>query len=129
MCSFADIPVGRLYLSALIALAGLSLSVWSIVYMKRVGKGNPFDAMGHEVAPRIRHLVQAIGKFLLGVILIGLLLFPACLLVSVLARLAAYGHPLCAEVLRENTCLSPWLSRYATQTGAGLPIYTICCSS
>ena len=53
----ADIPVGRLYLSALIAIAGLSLSVWSIVYMKRVGKGNPFDAMGHEVAPRTRHLM------------------------------------------------------------------------
>lgn len=25
--------------------------------MKRVGKGNPFDAMGHEVAPRTRHLM------------------------------------------------------------------------
>ena len=57
MPALADIPVGRLYLSALIALAGLSLSVWSIVYMKRVGKGNPFDAMGHEVAPRTRHLM------------------------------------------------------------------------
>ena len=32
----ADIPVGRLYLSALFAIAGLSLSVWSIVYMKRL---------------------------------------------------------------------------------------------
>ena len=53
----ADIPVGRLYLSVLIAIAGLSLSVGSIVYMKRVGKGNPFDAMGHEVAPRTRHLM------------------------------------------------------------------------
>ena len=54
---WADIPVGRLYLSVLIALAGLSLSIWSIVYMKRVGKGNPFDAMGHEVAPRTKHLM------------------------------------------------------------------------
>ena len=54
---FADIPTGRLGLSALIALAGLALSVWSIVYMKRVGKGNPFDAMGHEVAPRTKHLM------------------------------------------------------------------------
>ena len=53
----ADIPTGRLGLSALIALAGLALSVWSIVYMKRVGKGNPFDAMGHEVAPRTKHLM------------------------------------------------------------------------
>ncbi len=39
------------------ALAGLALSIWSIVHMKRVGKGNPFDAMGHEVAPRTRHLM------------------------------------------------------------------------
>ena len=54
---WADIPVGRLYLSVLIALAGLSLSIWSIVYMKRVGEGNPFDAMGHEVAPRTKHLM------------------------------------------------------------------------
>lgn len=55
--AFADIPVGRLYLAALIALAGLALSIWSIIHMKRVGKGNPFDAMGHEVAPRTRHLM------------------------------------------------------------------------
>ena len=45
MPAMASIPMGRLILSALIAMAGLSLSVWSIVYMKRVGKGNPFDAM------------------------------------------------------------------------------------
>ena len=57
MPAWADIPVGRLYLSVLIAMAGLSLSIWSIVYMKRVGKGNPFDAMGHEVAPRTKHLM------------------------------------------------------------------------
>ena len=40
-----------------LALAGLSLSIWSIVYMRRVGKGNPMDAFGHEVAPRTRHLM------------------------------------------------------------------------
>jgi len=55
--SLADIPVARLYLAILIALAGLALSIWSIVYMKHVGKGNPFDAMGHEVAPRTKHLM------------------------------------------------------------------------
>ena len=55
--AFAELPTGRLYLSVLLAIAGLSLSVWSIIYMKRVGKGNPFDAMGHEVAPRTRHLM------------------------------------------------------------------------
>ena len=55
--SFSDIPLMRLCPAALAAVAGLSLSIWSIVYMKRVGKGNPFDAMGHEVAPRTRHLM------------------------------------------------------------------------
>ena len=55
--AFTDLPTGRLFVSALIAIAGVSLSVWSIVYMKRVGKGNPFDAMGHEVAPRTKHLM------------------------------------------------------------------------
>ncbi len=38
-------------------VAGLALSIWSIVYMRRVGKGNPFDAFGHEVAPRTQHLL------------------------------------------------------------------------
>ena len=51
MQSLADSPVARFYLAVLIALIGLALSLWSIIYMKRVGKGNPFDAMGHEVAP------------------------------------------------------------------------------
>lgn len=55
--SLADIPVGRLYIAILLAAAGLAISIWSIVYMKRVGEGNPFDAMGHEVAPRTRHLM------------------------------------------------------------------------
>ena len=57
MPALADIPVARLYLAIIIALAGLALSIWSIVYMKRIGKGNPFDAMGHEVAPRTRNLM------------------------------------------------------------------------
>ena len=57
MPSFSGIPVVRLCIAGIIALAGLALSIWSIVYMKRVGKGNPFDAMGHEVAPRTKHLM------------------------------------------------------------------------
>ena len=57
MPSFSDIPVVRLCIAGIIALAGLALSIWSIVYMKRVGKGNPFDAVGHEVAPRTKHLM------------------------------------------------------------------------
>lgn len=57
MPTAADLPILRLYLGALVAVAGLAVSVWSIIYMKRVGKGNPFDAMGHEVAPRTKHLM------------------------------------------------------------------------
>ena len=38
-------------------LIGLSLSVWSIVYMRQKGDGNPMDAFGHELAPRTRHLM------------------------------------------------------------------------
>lgn len=57
MPAIADIPVMRLYLGVVIALAGLYISIWSIVYMKRIGKGNPLDAMGYEVAPRTKHLM------------------------------------------------------------------------
>ena len=57
MPALAGIPMGRFIPAFMIALTGLSLSVWSIVYMKRVGKGNPFDAMGHELAPRTKHLM------------------------------------------------------------------------
>ena len=57
MPTLVGIPTWRFIPACLIALTGLSLSVWSIVYMKRIGKGNPFDAMGHEVAPRTKHLM------------------------------------------------------------------------
>ena len=38
-------------------IPGLALSIWSIVHMKRVGEGNPFDAYNHELAPRTKHLM------------------------------------------------------------------------
>lgn len=38
-------------------IPGLALSIWSIVYMKKVGGGNPFDAYNHELAPRTKHLM------------------------------------------------------------------------
>ena len=38
-------------------LPGLALSIWSIVHMKKVGEGNPFDAYNHELAPRTKHLM------------------------------------------------------------------------
>ena len=36
---------------------GLALSVWTIIYMKRRGKGNPMDAFDHEIGPRTQHLM------------------------------------------------------------------------
>ena len=47
----------RASVTGLLIIGGLSLSVWTIVYMKRRGKGNPMDAFGHEVAPRTQHLM------------------------------------------------------------------------
>lgn len=51
-----DSPL-QIIVAALFAVGGLALSIWSIVYMRRVGKGNPFDAYGHEVAPRTSQLM------------------------------------------------------------------------
>ena len=47
----------RASLTGVMMLGGLTLSVWTIVYMKRRGKGNPMDAFGHEVVPRTQHLM------------------------------------------------------------------------
>ena len=42
----------------ILIIPGLALSIWSIVHMKKVGEGNPFDAYNHEVAPRTKHLMK-----------------------------------------------------------------------
>lgn len=47
----------RLVIGAILAIDGLAISVWSIVYMCYKGNGNPMDAFGHEVAPRTKHLM------------------------------------------------------------------------
>ena len=47
----------RLICFIVMAAAGIALSVWSIVYMKNVGKGNPMDAFNHEIAPRTQNLM------------------------------------------------------------------------
>ena len=68
-----------------LAAVGIGLSVWSIVYMKNVGKGNPMDAFNHEVAPRTVNLMTdgpyriCRNPMLLGVFIyyIGLLIFLA----------------------------------------------------
>ena len=50
-------PIWRIVIAIVLALVGLSLSVWSIIYMRHKGDGNPMDDFGHEVAPRTKHLM------------------------------------------------------------------------
>ena len=55
--NLGEIPVWRIVIAAVLAVFGIALSVWSIIYMRHKGDGNPMDAFGHEVAPRTRHLM------------------------------------------------------------------------
>ena len=57
MPNLLEAPITRIVIALVLAVLGLSLSVWSIVYMRRKGDGNPMDAFGHEVAPRTKHLM------------------------------------------------------------------------
>lgn len=68
--------------SILFVICGLVLSIYSIVYMRIVGKGNPFDAYGHEVAPRTRHLMTG-GPYGLcrNPMLVGIYIYDAGILV------------------------------------------------
>ena len=59
MPSLEHIGALRASITGVLMIGGLSLSVWTIIYMKRQGKGNPMDAFGHEVAPRTLHLMVA----------------------------------------------------------------------
>lgn len=43
--------------TGVLIIGGLSLSVWTIVYMKTRGKGNPMDAFGKEIGSRTQHLM------------------------------------------------------------------------
>ena len=51
------IGVWRAAGTGILLLGGLSLSIWTIVYMKTRGKGNPMDAFGKEIGQRTQHLM------------------------------------------------------------------------
>ena len=51
------IGVWRALAIGVLILGGLSLSIWTIVYMKTRGKGNPMDAFGKEIGSRTQHLM------------------------------------------------------------------------
>ena len=66
----------RAVVAVSLAFAGLALSICSIVYMRVVGEGNPFDAYNHEVAPRTRRLMTG-GPYALSrnPMLVGIYLY------------------------------------------------------
>lgn len=68
--------------AAMLMLCGLALSIYSIVYMRVVGKGNPFDAYNHEVVPRTKHLMTE-GPYSLcrNPMLVGIYLYDVGILV------------------------------------------------
>ena len=51
------IGILRALWTGVLIIGGLSLSVWTIAYMKNRGKGNPMDAFGKEIGPRTQHLM------------------------------------------------------------------------
>ncbi len=55
--NLGEIGLIQLLILLILAIVGIGLSIWSIVYMKNVGGGNPFDAFNHEVAPRTDSLM------------------------------------------------------------------------
>lgn len=69
-------------IGGLFAVCGLALSIYSIVYMRIVGKGNPFDAYGHELAPRTMNLMTG-GPYSLcrNPMLVGIYLYDLGILV------------------------------------------------
>ena len=69
-------------IGVLFAVCGLALSIYSIIYMRIVGKGNPFDAYGHELAPRTMNLMTG-GPYSLcrNPMLVGIYLYDIGILV------------------------------------------------
>ena len=47
----------RVAVFVILAVAGIALSIWSTIYMKNVGKGNPMDAFNHEIGTRTVNLM------------------------------------------------------------------------
>lgn len=74
VCWIPELPL--VITAILLVLSGLALSIWSIIYMKKVGEGNPLDAYNHEVAPRTKHLMTGGPyKFTRNPMLVGVYIY------------------------------------------------------
>ena len=94
--------LGAVFL-AVLSVIGLGLSVWSIVYMRRVGKGNPMDAFDHELAPRTSVLMTD-GPYRLcrNPMLLGVFLYYAGLLIALRSWKAAVLFVICFLVMMKQ---------------------------
>ncbi|MCR5424414.1 MAG: isoprenylcysteine carboxylmethyltransferase family protein [Bacteroidales bacterium] len=89
-CPYLPASGAQWIVAVVLAVAGLSLSVYSIVYMKKVGKGNPFDACNNEIAPRTKHLMTGGPyRFSRNPMLSGIYLYDIGVLVFLLSWPAA----------------------------------------
>ena len=93
---------------AVFGVIGIGLSLWSIVYMRLVGKGNPMDAFDHELAPRTRVLMTE-GPYRLcrNPMLLGVFLYDSGLLICLwswkaLAVFAVYAALMMRQVASEE---------------------------
>ena len=77
-----DPDIVQIICLVVMASTGIGLSIWSIVHMRNVGKGNPMDAFNHEVAPRTSNLMKD-GPYRLcrNPMLLGVLIYYAGLLI------------------------------------------------
>lgn len=84
--NLGQIGVIQMLILIILAIIGIALSIWSIVYMKNVGGGNPFDAFNHEIAPRTNSLMTD-GPY--GIcrnpMLLGVFLYHVGVLISLLS--------------------------------------------
>lgn len=126
-----EFSVARTAIFVVLAVMGLGLSIWSIVYMRQVGRGNPMDAFNHELAPRTSVLMTegpysiCRNPMLLGVIVyyVGVVV----LLGSAKAALVlvAYVMIMAVQVWREEQRLKQDFGRayaeYCQQTKRLIP--------
>ena len=107
----AEITVIQWIILVVLAIVGMGLSIWSIVYMKNVGKGNPFDAFNHEVAPRTTSLMTegpygiCRNPMLLGVFIYHIGVLIALMSVGALAVFIIEILIMNIQVKKEEQCL------------------------